>query len=210
MAGNAEDNRARRPLRVGITGGIASGKTTVCDAFAALGVPVIDTDQIARDVVAPGTAGLAAVVHAFGDDIVQDDGTLDRHKLRKIVFASDADRRQLESLLHPRILAETDRRIDALGPVPWCLVAIPLLVESGARERVDRVLVVDCPPSLQIARLMARDGEDEAGARRILGAQASRQARLAVADDVISNDGDRERLVPQVAQLHALYQRLAA
>lgn len=196
------------PLRVGITGGIASGKSTVCDAFAHLGVPVVDTDVLAREVVRPGTAGLAAIVDAFGARVLREDGTLDRDLLRDIVFSSIDARRRLEGLLHPLILAATDREVARIT-APYCLIAIPLLAETGAQDRVDRVLVVDCPPEQQIERLMARDGEDEAGARRILAAQATREQRLALADDVIVNDATRDALAPQVSRLHQQYLALA-
>lgn len=199
----------RRPLRIGLTGGIASGKTTVADLFAARGVPVLDTDRIARDVVAPGTPGLREVVAAFGPGVLAADGSLDRRALRERVFANPAERRRLESLLHPRIRAELERRSAAAGG-PYQVLVIPLLVEGGGQTRVDRVLVVDCPEDVQLARLMARDGGTEAAARAILAAQASREERLAVADDVIVNDGPREALEAAVAALDTRYRQLAA
>ena len=191
--------------RVGLTGGIASGKSTVSRLFAALGVPVIDSDEIAREVVAPGTAGLAAIAARFGDGVLQADGSLDRRRLREIVFADPAARRDLEAITHPAIREEMDRRSQRAGG-DYQIFAIPLLVEGGtARGRVERVLVVDCPEDLQVRRVMARDGSTEAQARAVLAAQATRAARLAVADDVIANDGDLAGLRDQVEALHRRY-----
>jgi dephospho-CoA kinase len=192
-------------FRVGLTGGIASGKTTVSRLFAALGVPVIDSDEIARDVVAPGTPALAAIVARFGAGVLQPGGDLDRRALRGIVFADPAARRDLEAITHPAIRAEMERRSAQAGGA-YQVLAIPLLVEGGAaRSRVDRVLVVDCPEALQVRRVMARDGSTEAQARAVLAAQASRESRLAAADDVIANDGDLAGLRDQVEALHARY-----
>ncbi len=192
------------PLRVGLTGGIASGKSTVAGLFSVLGVPVIDTDQVAREVVAPGTAGLAAVVARFGHEVLQDDGTLDRRALRQRVFADPQARADLEALLHPLIHAATQQHsLRAKGP--YHLIAVPLLAEKGLRDRYDRVLVVDCDPTLQRSRVMLRDRCDEAAAQAILDAQASRAQRLAVADDVLVNDGDLRALARRVAALHQQY-----
>jgi dephospho-CoA kinase len=195
-----------RPLRIGLTGGIASGKSAVARLFAARGVPVIDTDQIARDVVEPGQPALAELVEAFGAAILRPDGHLDRRALREQVFADPSQRRRLEALLHPRILAELERRSAAAGG-PYQVLVIPLLVEGGRRTPLDRVLVVDCPEETQLARLRARDGETEAGARAMLAAQARRGDRLAAADDVIVNDGTLEQLEAAVAALDARYRR---
>jgi dephospho-CoA kinase len=195
--------------RVGLTGGIASGKSTVAEMFAALGVPVIDTDVIARDVVAPGTPGLAAVVASFGPEVVLPDGSLDRRKLRALVFDGAAPRRQLEAILHPRIL-ERMEALCATSGGPYQVLVIPLLGESGLAGRVDRVLVVDCSETVQRERLMARDGETAASADRILAAQLDRQARLAIADDVLANAGTRDDLASRVRELHGDYLRRAA
>jgi dephospho-CoA kinase len=197
-----------RPLRIGLTGGIASGKSTVAALFAERGVPVLDTDLIARDVVAPGTAGLAEVVAAFGQDVLAADGSLDRRALRERVFAHPEERRRLEAILHPRIRDELERRSAAAGG-PYQLLVIPLLVEGGGQTRVDRVLVVDCPEEIQLRRLVARDGGTEDGARAILAAQASRAERLAAADDVLANDGSPQALAAAVDRLDALYRQLA-
>jgi len=196
------------PLRIGLTGGIASGKSTVARLFAARGVPVIDTDQIARDVVEPGQPALAAVVVAFGADILAADGHLDRPALRRMVFADPEARRRLETILHPAIRTELAQRSAAAGG-PYQVWVIPLLVEGGRLDRVDRVLVVDCAEETQVARLMARDGETADSARAILAAQVDRARRLAAADDIILNDGNEAALEPQVAALDARYRELA-
>lgn len=197
-------------LRIGLTGGIASGKTTVARLFAALGIPVIDSDELAREVVAPGTAGLEAIRARFGPGVIQPDGTLDRRALRERVFADPAARRDLEAITHPAIRALMDRRSGEAGG-PYQILAIPLLVEGGARRPgIDRVLVVDCPEELQVRRVMLRDGSTEAGARAVLAAQAGRAARLAAADDVIVNDGDVAALRDRVEALDRHYRGLAA
>jgi dephospho-CoA kinase len=194
----------RRIFLVGLTGGIASGKTTVANLFAALGVPIIDTDLLAREVVAPGTALLGEIAGHFGPDILAADGSLDRRALRERVFKDPAERLWLEQRTHPAIRALTDERTHAaMGP--YCMVAIPLLVETGGKERFQRVLVVDCEPDLQVARLMARDGIARAAAERMLAAQVPRAARLSVADDIIRNDGDLASLRSQVEKLHREY-----
>lgn len=197
------------PLRVALTGGIASGKSTVADLFAALGVPVIDTDQIARDVVAPGTPGAAAIARQFGPQVFDAAGRLDRRALRNVVFADPQARRALEAVTHPAIRAELERRSREAGGAYQILV-IPLLVENGRRISADRVVVVDCPESLQLQRVMSRDGSTPEQAQAILDAQASRPERLAIADAVIVNDGDRRHLEAAVARLHDQLQAQAA
>lgn len=197
------------PLRIGLTGGIASGKSAVASAFARLGVPIVDTDRLAREVVEPGQPALAAVVDAFGPGILAADGRLDRRRLRALVFADAERRRRLEAILHPAIRAAMAAEIAAVA-APYVVVAIPLLVESGQRSAFDRVLVVDCPAETQLARLVERDGESPASARAILAAQAGRDARLAAADDVLENTGSLADLEAAVRQLHARYLALAA
>lgn len=191
-------------LRIGLTGGIASGKSTVARLFAALGIPIIDTDEIAREVVAPGSALLPQLVARFGEGILNREGALDRAALRAIVFADCAARAELDALTHPAIL-ERMRARSAAASGPYQILAIPLLVEKGAAREVDRVLVVDSDEAAQIRRVQARDGVTLEQARAILAAQAPRAARLAIADDVIVNDGDLHRLRDQVGQLHARY-----
>ena len=192
-------------LIVGLTGGIASGKTTVSDAFAELGACVVDTDRGAREVVAPGQPGLKEVADAFGHGILRPDGTLDRARLRELVFRDPPARQRLEAVLHPRIRDWALQRIhQATGP--YVILVVPLLVESGAlREVVSRVLVVDVPEAVQLARLRQRDGASEAQARSILAAQASRSERLAIADDVLVNDADTDTLRRRVEALHRRY-----
>jgi dephospho-CoA kinase len=196
-----------RSPRVGLTGGIASGKTTVSNLFAALGVPVLDADIIARELVAPDTPLLARLFDRFGPAIRSSDGSLDRSALRRIVFDDAALRQELEALLHPAIRARTEE-LAAAADGCYQLHVVPLLVETDSAGSYDRVLVVDCPESLQWARLRAREGLSEQEARAMLAAQATRAARLAVADDVIVNDGALESLPPQVAALHARYVKL--
>jgi dephospho-CoA kinase len=198
-----------RRLRIGLTGGIASGKSTAAARFAELGVPVIDADEVARAVVAPGESGYAQVVNRFGRGILAADAGLDRRVLRDRVFADPAERQDLEAILHPLIRAEMQRRANAaLGP--YVVLAIPLLVESGRREQVDRVLVVDVDEAAQLERLMRRDASTQAQARAILAAQASRSVRLQVADDVLVNTGSVAELREAVDRLHERYLAMAS
>ena len=196
-------------LRIGLTGGIASGKTAVADLFAGFGASVIDTDQIARKVVEPGKPTLTALTTALGTGILGADGRLDRHRLRDRIFRDASTRRTVERILHPAIMAELVRQADS-APGPYQVLVIPLLVEGGRSGLVDRVLLVDCPEEQQIERLIKRDGETRENAALALAAQATRAARLAEADDVILNDGDRAKLVELVAGLDREYRRLAA
>ena len=197
-------------LRIGLTGGIASGKSAAAAVFAGLGVPVIDSDVIAREVVAPGSPGFAAIRARFGEGVLQADGQLDRRALRAQVFADPTARRELEALTHPLIRERMAAQSAAAGG-PYQIHAIPLLVEGGARRPgIDRVLVIDCPAEIQVQRVMARDRVDEAGARAVLAAQASRAQRLAAADDVIVNDQGLETLREAVVTLHQRYLGLAA
>jgi len=196
--------RRGNPLRIGLTGGIASGKSTVADMFSDLGIPVIDTDLIARDVVAPGQPALQEIREAFGAGVIAEDGSLDRPAMRALVFADDGARRRLEAILHPRIGAATREQADAAGG-PYQIIVVPLLLESSLRAFVDRVLVVDCEEETQVERLLSRDAESESQARRILAAQASRAERLAIADDVIANEGDLDDTREQVRRLHRRY-----
>jgi dephospho-CoA kinase len=199
----------RGAFRVGLTGGIASGKSTVAGLFAALGVPVIDTDDIARAVVQPGQPALEDIAAAFGGRFIQADGSLDRRELRAHAFASEDRRRRLEAILHPRIEAATLAASRSAGG-PYQLLVVPLLIESGFDRHTDRILVVDCPVDLQRSRLLARDSESPEQVERILAAQLDRAERLRHADDVIINDGPAERLRAEVDQLHRMYLRLAA
>ena len=213
MTGSATDagsTAAARRFSVGLTGGIGSGKTTVADMFAAHGAAVVDTDLIAHALTAPDGAAMPAIATAFGADFLTAAGALDRTKMRAAVFTDAAVKMRLEAILHPMIRIETERAAAEAGGT-YLLYVVPLLVESGKwRTRVDRILVVDCPESLQVARVMQRNAMSEADVLAIMAAQAGRAARLAAADDVIVNDGDAARLAPHVARLHALYCDLAA
>jgi len=197
-----------RELRIGLTGGIASGKSIVARMFAEQGVPVIDTDIVARQVVEPGQPGLDAVIDRFGTDLLTRDGHLDRRRLRNLVF-DDADQRHaLEVIMHPLIRARTIELADQAGG-PYQVLVVPLLVETGFSDLIDRVLVIDCPENLQRTRLLARDDETPERVNQILAAQAGRQERLAVADDVVDNTGSLEQTRARVAELHAQYLGLA-
>ena len=195
--------------RVALTGGIASGKSTIAALFAELGVPVIDLDEIAREVVAPGTGLLGQVLARFGPSVRGPGGTLDRRVLRQLVFRDSAARRELEALLHPAIRARAAERSAAAGG-PYQIIVIPLLAESGSAREYDRVLVVDCPEELQRARLAQRDGADSAFVSAALAAQATRAERLSMATDVITNAGTLAALRPRVQELHAQFLQRAA
>jgi dephospho-CoA kinase len=199
---------ASRVFRVGLTGGIASGKSTAAKFFGALGVPILDSDQVAREVVEPGQPPLERLVERFGRGILTPDGHLDRPALRHIVFSDPRARTDLENLTHPAIGAALEARSAAAGGAYQILV-IPLLIEKNLCAHVDRVLVVDCDEELQIRRLLARDGSTRAEAQAILDAQVSRSARLKAADDVIKNDADMSAVQAQVATLHDRYLELA-
>jgi dephospho-CoA kinase len=196
-------------MRIGLTGGIASGKSTVSQRFVELGVPVIDADLASRAVVEPGTPGLAQVIGQFGTGVLTPDGQLDRRALRNLIFADPGLRRALDAILHPLIRAEMER-CAAAAAGPYLVMAIPLLVESGGgRGRVDRILVVDVDEATQLRRVQARDGGSIEQAHAILASQASRAARLAVADDVLLNSGNIAELRQSVDLLHERYLHLA-
>lgn len=199
-----------RAYVVAVTGGVAAGKSAVTRRFEALGVPVHDADVAARAVVEPGTPGLAAVVEAFGSEALDASGQLDRPAMRRRVFTDASAKQALEAIVHPLVRLWLQQRALASHD-PYCLLAIPLLAEHVAPYRwVDRILVVDAAESVQIARLIARDGIDQALAQRMLAHQASRTERLALADDVIDNNGDEAALDAAVAALHQRYLALAA
>jgi dephospho-CoA kinase len=198
-----------RPLRIGLTGGVASGKSTVSQRFGELGVTVIDADVASRKVVEPGKPGLAQVVQRFGVGILDSDGKLDRRVLRDLIFKDSSLRQALDAILHPLIRAEMEYEA-AQSNGPYVVMAIPLLVEGGsAGKRVDRALVVDVDETLQIQRLQARDGSSVEQARAILASQANRAARLAAADDVLLNTGTVAELRQAVDRLHEQYLQLA-
>ena len=195
---------------VGLTGGIGSGKTTVADLFAKHGVSVVDTDVIAHRITAPGGAAMPLIEQAFGAQYVASDGALDRAKMRALVFSDDAAKAKLEAITHPLIRAETEREREA-ATGPYVVIVVPLLVESGTwRSRVDRVLVVDCGLDTQIARVMRRNAFSREQVLAIIARQATREARLAAADDVVVNDDTPfEQLSEEVRRLHRRYLTLA-
>jgi len=201
-------NDSRSSLAIGLTGGIASGKTTVANLFAELGIDIVDTDVIARDVVEPGQPALDEVRAAFGDDVIDGSRRLDRAAMRAVVFADEDRRRKLEGILHPKIRQEAQRQSANASP-PYHIVVVPLLAESPMRNDMDRILVVDCDEEVQLERLLNRDTETEEQARRMIASQASRSARLAIADDVIRNDGDLADTRQQVERLHRSYLSLS-
>ena len=196
-------------FRIALTGGIASGKSTVANLFAELGVPLIDTDVIARQIVEPGQPALAQIVATFGPDVLDADGRLDRRRMRERIFSDPAAKQRLEAILHPAIRAEMERQSREAGG-PYQVLVIPLLTEGKRRDHVDRVLLVDVPEELQIQRLMMRDGVTHEQAAASLNAQATRAERLAVADDVVRNTGRVDELRDEVAKLHEKYLALAA
>ena len=194
-------------LLVGLTGGIASGKTLVTDYFKSFGALIIDADLLAREVVVPGSPGLEALSAHFGPDILADDGTLDRAALRHIVFADPVELEFLDNTLHPLIRQLSDQRIAAARHegYPYVIYAVPLLLETGQQKRFDRIVVIDVPESVQLQRLLARDDSTETEAKAILAAQTNRERRLAIADDIIDNAGSKAKTHEQVSELHRLY-----
>jgi len=199
----------RPALVIGITGGIGSGKTTVANLFADVGVPVIDADDLARRVVARGEPGYGEIVEHFGSEILDEAGELDRRKMREHVFSDPGKRARLEAIVHPRVYAMMKQLLDNLE-CPYAIVVVPLLIETGEREIVDRVLVVDSPEELQIERTLRRDGTTREGVERILAAQTDRRSRLAAADDVIENAASESDLKDEVVSLHHRYLEEAA
>ena len=200
----------KRIYVVAVTGGIGSGKSTVCRVFTERhGIGVIDADVVAREVVEPGSPALIAIVASFGGDVLGEDGRLDRARLRSIVFADPARRTELEAITHPAIRSRMREHVLAADGA-YCLLGIPLLAEGGRNDLIDRVLVVDCLECLQIERVRARDHLTAADVAAIMRTQASRQARLRIADDVVVNDGDTAALAGRVDELHDMYLQLAA
>ncbi|PHM46416.1 dephospho-CoA kinase [Xenorhabdus mauleonii] len=193
---------------VALTGGIGSGKTTISNVFSSLGVPIVDADIIARDVVAPGTPALQAISEHFGSDILLLDGNLNRAQLRQKVFTSPEEKQWLNALLHPLIQAETQRQLKQIT-APYAIWVVPLLIENDLANRADRILVVDVSPEEQISRTMARDGVSRQQVENILAAQANRHARLEKADDVILNQHSEQDIASRVVELHQQYLKQA-
>jgi dephospho-CoA kinase len=197
-------------LRVGLTGGIGSGKSVVAAQFAALGASIIDTDQIARGMTVPGGPAMPAIVAEFGPEFADASGAMDRERMRALVFSDLGAKARLEAILHPLIRATALAAAESATGA-YVIYDVPLLVESGSwRDRVDRVLVVDCPEDAQVARVTARSGLDASQVRAIMATQATRAARLAAADDIINNEGELAALAPQIARLHNLYLAFSA
>jgi len=194
-------------IRIGLTGGIGSGKSEACREFTRLGVPVIDTDLIARELVRPGQPALNEIVAHFGAEIVDEKGNLDRTRLRETVFSDPGQRRQLEAILHPRI-RDRAMALAEQAEAPYCVLVIPLLVETTGDYPLDRILVIDTPRELQLERIAARDGLPESEIEAVLATQASRQQRLAIADDIVVNDSSPENLHSEIERLHRFYSEL--
>ncbi len=195
---------------VGLTGGIGCGKTTVANMFAALGASLVDTDEIAHALSAPGGAAMPALIDEFGPAFATSDGALDRVRMRELVFSEPAAKQRLEAILHPRI-RDAALAAAAIATGSYVIFVVPLLIESGTwRARVRRVLAIDCPEEVQVARVMARNGLTEEQVRAIMATQVTRAERLAAADDVIANDGEISTLQPQIARLHAQYLAFSA
>ncbi len=191
------------PLKIGLTGGIGSGKTTVCKLFADVAIPIIDADIIARQLVEPGQPALEEIIRQFGSDVLSN-GVLDRKKLGKIIFADKEKKDRLESILHPAIHQRLKQQASSQQS-PYCILAIPLLFETGMENLVDRILVIDCPVELQHERVKQRDNLDEEQIARIIASQISREDRLNLADDIIDNSKSAIELAEQVKNLHNLY-----
>jgi len=196
-------------LRIGLTGGIGSGKSTVAAMLAMRGVPVIDTDETARYLSEPGQPAFDEIVHAFGEDVLDENRRIDRNRLRERVFENTDERRRLEAILHPRIREAVTKKLEEID-APYCVLVVPLLIESRFTDLTDRILVVDALENIQIQRTAARSGLSEPEVRKIMSAQASRAERLQKADDVIDNNSDRKHLEAEVERLHQWYLSLAA
>ena len=204
-------DKNRPALLIGLTGGIGSGKTTVANLFGERGVPLIDTDLIAHQLTAPHGAAIPEIRRAFGDQVIAADGSLDRAAMRALAFSDPAVRKRLEAILHPMIRQQTDLQIAQAAAAPYAIVVIPLLVEGGnPHERFDRILVVDCPVEVQIERVKKRSQLAHEQVMAIIAAQASREQRLAAADDVVDNGGNPASLSDRVDALHVCFLELAA
>ncbi len=191
-------------LTVGVTGGIGSGKSSAANRFRQLGVPVIDADLIARQIVEPGMPALQEIINAFGESVANDQGELDRSALRKIIFSDSNRKSQLEAILHPRIYNEILRLLSELS-TPYAIVVIPLLAESKREYPLDRILVIDVPSDVQISRVTTRDNQSTEEVEQIISSQASRHSRLEIADDIIENVGSTDDLYERVDAMHLTY-----
>ena len=194
----------KKILRIGLTGGIGSGKSTACEIFSELGVPLIDADMIARKVVKPGMPALQSIIDAFGANITTKDGCLNRKELRDRIFKNETARRKLEGILHPIIYKEITRETKGISS-PYCIISIPLLLETGASNIIDRILVVDVSKELQLSRASVRDNTSLKNIEKIIHSQMSHDDRLAAADDMLNNEGDIENLRSQIYDFHRFY-----
>ncbi len=204
---NRKTGAGRCSLTIGLTGGIGSGKSTVASYFSELGVPTINTDAIARKLSEPGQAGFRQIIDHFGKQLLKADGTLNRAELRTKIFNNPAERYKLEQILHPLIRTEMQQQLQQQKK-PYCLIEIPLLLEAGWHNEVNRILVVDAPHTLQIERTIQRNGISKEEAKQIIATQIERNKRLAAADDIVYNKGSLTELEQQVGHLHQFYQKL--
>jgi dephospho-CoA kinase len=191
-------------LKIGLTGGIGSGKSTACEIFSELGIPVIDADIIAHDLVRPGKPAFEEITKIFGKEIISNDGTLDRKKIRDQIFANETERKKLEDILHPAIYREITHQTENLNS-GYCIISIPLLLETGASGIVDRVLIIDVSREFQLSRASVRDSSSKSDIEAIIDSQISREDRLAAAADIIDNEGDFDRLRKKITELHEFY-----
>jgi len=191
-------------LKIGLTGGIGSGKSTVCKIFSEFGVPVIDADIIAHSLVRPGMPALEEIAKTFGKELISNDGTLDRKKIRDQIFANDTERKKLEDILHPAVYKEISVQVENINS-KYCIISIPLLIETDASDTVDRILVIDVPRELQLQRASNRDKTNKSDIESIIDSQISREDRLAAADDIVNNDGNIKNLHRQISALHEYY-----
>jgi dephospho-CoA kinase len=196
-------------LKIGLTGGIGSGKTTVTQLFAEFGVPIIDADVIAHQLSQPGQSALYLIEKTFGQEMLNVDGCLNRGKLRDLIFSESDKKKQLEAIFHPLVYAEITQQITQLKAA-YCIISIPLLIETGKIDLLDRILVVDCPLEMQIERVKSRNQLTETQVSAIIATQATREQRLAIADDVIDNSKSSSSLAEQVKKLHNLYSLLSS
>jgi len=194
-------------LRIGLTGGIGSGKSTTCEIFTELGVPVIDADIIAHELVKPGMPALEEIIKVFGKEVISNDGTLDRKIIRDKVFANNVDRKKLEDILHPAVYREISVQVENINS-RYCIISIPLLLETGASKTVDRILVIDVPREQQLERASNRDKANNDDINAIIDSQISRNDRISAADDIVDNNGDINDLRKKIYELHEFYSNI--
>jgi dephospho-CoA kinase len=194
-------------LRIGLTGGIGSGKTTACEIFTELGVSVIDADIIAHELVKPGMPALEKIIRLFGKEVISDDGTLDRKILRDKIFANNDDRKKLEDILHPAVYREISAQVESINS-KYCIISIPLLLETDTSKSVDRILVIDVPREQQLERALNRDKTNKNDINAIIDSQISRNDRLSAADDIVDNNGDINDLRKKIYELHEFYSNI--